>query len=129
MNSFVVELGVLLLVALLVIVVPSAGCSCNAQPGKGSKIGQVVKVARVGFIFDTWEVEIISGASNGVAGNQPFHATAETWELAARLQRHMLRQDEVAVTYTTEWACSKARTEGPCTFITMVHPIRHFPYE
>lgn len=108
-----------LLVALSAILL--AGCW---DTGGGEKIGSITRLNRAGVFCKTWEGEIIRGGLNtgsGVMG-QAFHFTIEDDSLAKDVEKYMLSQQEVKITYRSElntWC----RSDSHGVFLTKIEPL------
>jgi hypothetical protein len=101
------------LIASLVVCI-AVGCGINTSPGNGEKIGQIVKVAKVGMISDTWEGEIVRGGFQGGNGanGQSFHFTIPSESMAKQAQSLMENQKEVLLTYQTKGIYSAFSSES-----------------
>lgn len=103
------------------------GCWTTQQ---GEKIGTVVKIAKEGLWFKTWEVEIIKGGmSNGSGGFgvKPFDATVSNQKILAVLQNAINNQQEVKITYHVEaftWPTRNESHEGENRFIDSVEILK-----
>lgn len=89
---------------LLLLVMLAFVAGCNATPGSGEKIGQIIRLHRVGLLNETWEGELIRGGlqgGSGAIGVQPFHFTVSdnNPELVKQVQAALRTQAEVLVTY------------------------------
>lgn len=103
-----------------------AACGVNTAPGDGSKVGQIVKLAKLGMFAKTYEAEIIRGGfQNGSGANgQAFDFTIETEELAKQVKDAMDAQTEVIITYRSEGLWSACRSEGGGNFLTSIRPLK-----
>ena len=103
-----------------------ASCGANTSPGDGEKVGQIVKLARVGMISKTWEGEIVRGGFQGAAGvnGQSFDFTVEGDSLADVVRQYMEAQREVRIRYRTEGIFSSFRTESGGHFLASIEPTR-----
>lgn len=102
-----------------------AACAINTSPGTGSKVGQVVKLSRVGIMSKTWEGQLIRGgmsSGSGGFGVTPFDFTVEGDSLAAVVDKYMEDQTEVIIHYRTEGVASCFRTESDNHFLVSIAP-------
>lgn len=109
-----------LLVSLL------AGCGVG-NSGDGEKIGQVVKVSRVGWFCKTWEGQLIRGGftgGSGAMGTAPFDFTVDDEGLAKEVSQYMRDQTEVVVTYRQEAVYSLCRSESGGHFLQSIAPAK-----
>jgi predicted small secreted protein len=115
------------LVCSIVLLLATA-CGINTSPGYGEKIGQIVKVSRVGMFSDTYEAEIMRGGLQGGSGTvgQSFHFTIPSKEMADQAQKMMEGQKEVLLKYRAEGLFSLSRTESQGHFATSIeeHPAK-----
>jgi hypothetical protein len=105
----------------------ATACGINESPGTGEKVGQVVKLSKVGIICKTWEGQLIRGGmtdGSGTIGTQPFNFTIETDELAQKVTNFMRTQQEVRVTYSQEGVYALCRTESGGAFLRSIEPLR-----
>ena len=89
------------------------GCHFNANPGKGSKIGKIVKLSQEGIFNKTWEGELIRGGltdGSGTLGNT-FCFTIEDESLLPIAFEAFENQYEVVLTYTKETFTSFTRSQ------------------
>jgi hypothetical protein len=108
----------------LVIVGALLGVGCNANPGTGEKIGQIVRVNHTGLVCATWEAELIRGGfsdGSGAMGTKPFHFTIDQPALATAVEDAMRGQTEVSITYQIEAAFSPCRSDSG-VFLTSIKP-------
>ena len=104
----------------------SSGCDINTSPGRGEKIGQVVKLSKVGIISKTWEGQIIRGGmsgGNGSFGTVPFDFTVEDEDVADSVKKHMENQTEILLSYRTEFIYSLFRSESQGHFLTRIQEV------
>lgn len=97
-------------------------CGVNTSPGDGEKVGQIVKLAKVGMMAKTWEAEIVRGgfqAGGGVNG-QAFDFTVENEADANRLRSFMEAQREVTIKYRSEGVWSSWRSESGGHFLVSI---------
>lgn len=89
---------------------------------KGEKVGTIVKFAKEGIIFGTWEAELIKGGMNEGSGafGKSFHFTVENSELISRLNYALTNQKEVRITYHKEWLAAFWRCESDNYFLDNV---------
>lgn len=88
------------------------GCHVSS-PAKGQKVGHIVKLAKEGMIFDTWEGELIRGGltdGSGSFGNS-FHFVIEDERLVDVALSVMEANQEVIIYYHCELFSSFARSE------------------
>lgn len=99
-------------------------CGINGSPGNGEKIGQIVKLSKVGLFSKTWEGEIVRGGFQGGGGvnGQAFYFTVESDSLAKQVTDFMERQTEVRIHYRTEGIYAIARTESGGDFLVSIQP-------
>lgn len=89
-------------------------CYCSISPGYGEKVGQIVKLAKVGLISETWEAEIVRGGftnTSGVNGTS-FDFTITNDGDAALAKQYMENQTEVRIKYHTPGIASIGSTES-----------------
>jgi hypothetical protein len=95
----------IILMAILAVVVVFVGpCKTNFSHGTGTKVGQVVKLSKQGWLRDTWEGQIVRGGLNAGSGGfstVPFDFTVESEDLAKRVDELMRQQTEVVISYRT----------------------------
>ena len=114
-----------LVVCLAASLLSLTGCSLNPSPGDGSKIGQIVKVTKIGIFSKTWEAELIRGGMVGGSGSfgmTPFDFTIESEQQAKEVQDFMDKQTEVIITYRSEGFYSLFRTESGGHFLETIVP-------
>lgn len=103
-----------------------AACSINTSPGDGEKIGQVVKISKVGIIGVTWEAQLIRGGMSGGSGSfgtTPFDFTIESDSLAKVVTDYMDNQIEAVIKYHTEGLFSPFRSESQGHFLVSIVPM------
>lgn len=72
---------------------------------EGEKIGSIVKLAKEGIIFNTWEGQLIRGglqSGSGSFGAVPFNFTVEDEDTLIRLKKALEDQKEIKVKYHRE---------------------------
>lgn len=109
----------------VVIALIADGCGINTSPGTGTKIGQVVKVTKIGMLSKTWEAELIRGGMSGGSGSfgvTPFDFTIESEEQAKLIEGYMDKQTEIIITYRSEGIYSQFRTDSRGHFLVTVRP-------
>src|SRR3954464_191807 len=111
-------------IAALLSVVALSACEINTSPGDGEKVGQIVKLSRVGMSSKTWEGEIVRGGFSGGGGvnGQAFDFTVEDDSLAARVRSFMEAQQEVRIRYRSEGIYSVSRSESGGHFLVSTEP-------
>lgn len=89
----------LLLLPILIV------CGCKDM-GHGEKVGQIIKLNKQGFFYQTWEAEIIRGGLNNGSGASStlFNFTIEDPSLVPAVQAALDGQYEVKITYNMEFA-------------------------
>lgn len=105
-----------------------AGCGVNTSPGEGEKIGQIVRLTKVGIARSTWEAQLLRGGmsnGSGTVGVTPFLFTIENESDVLRVQEYMRNQTEVLVRYRTEGVYSAFRTKSGGDFMTSIEPAPH----
>lgn len=111
---------------ILIIALSTAACGINTTHGTGTKIGQVVKLSKAGFLVDTWEAQLIRGGlidGSGAVGGVPFDFTvSET--LAPVVQRYLEDQTEVVITYETEGVYAATRSDSGGDFLLTIEPAK-----
>lgn len=108
LNKFIhVLTGAILMTSL-------SGCYINTDPGKGKKIGRIVKFSKQGMIYKTWEGELIRGGLNDGTGSfgTSFHFTVEDSNMAEQAIYAFENQYEVIIDYRKEFIHSITRSEG-----------------
>lgn len=87
--------------------------SVSTSPGKGKKIGKIVKISKQGMIFKTWEGELIRGGLNDGSGSfgPSFYFTVESEEMAKKVMDAFENQYEVIIDYRKEFIHSITRSE------------------
>lgn len=91
-----------------------------ATPGDGQKIGQIVKVAREGYLRKTWEGQLVRGGftnGSGAMGTAPFNFTIESDSLRAIAQHAMESQTEIILSYHKPMFYSPFRSESSGHFV------------
>lgn len=82
-----------------------ATTGCTRVPS-AQKNGTIVKLAKQGLVFKTWEAEIVRGGSftggTGVQG-APFDFTISDPALLAKVKAAFENQQEVRITYHQSW--------------------------
>jgi hypothetical protein len=116
------------LIASLFVLAFVPGCGCNIHhPGKGQKIGQIVKLSYGGVFRDTWEGQLIRGGlsdGSGTVGIAPFDFTVEDKALIPIIQGYMSNQTEVIITYQTEGIYSVLRSNSGGDFLLSIQPAK-----
>lgn len=115
----------LLSLVLVTISLFVTGCGVNFSNGSGTKVGQIVKVSKQGFMAKTWEAQLIRGGlsgGSGAFGTTPFDFTIETEEQAKQIQEYMDKQTEVIVKYRIEGIYSAWRSESQGHFLESIRP-------
>jgi hypothetical protein len=71
---------------------------------KGEKTGKIVKVAKAGYIFKTWDGELIRGGLNDGSGSmgRAFHFAIENEEVVEKLKLAMESQKQINIKYHQE---------------------------
>lgn len=101
------------------------GCGLNSKPGDGDKIGQVIRLSRVGIFRDTWEGQLIRGGmtgGSGVMGVAPFDFTIEDPVLVEKARKFMEDQTEVVIHWRCEGVYSACRSSSGGDFLTSIEP-------
>src|SRR3989344_1161162 len=128
-------------VALLVLVLLGLAVwpllAWNERPGKGEKIGQIVRINEQGRLWTvslglitickTWEGQLIRGGlddGSGAFGVAPFDFTVPTDELVRKVEHYMRTQTEVVVRYSTDYVYFKCNSESSGVFLTSIEPIK-----
>lgn len=108
--------------AMLFLAVLMSACILNTSPGDGEKVGQIVKLSKVGMINKTWEGQIVRGGftDGGGVNGTAFDFTVEDNALAAEVLKFMESRTEVRIKYTTEGIASGLRTESSAHFLTSI---------
>lgn len=94
------------------VLVLAGGCTC-ATPGRGEKIGTIVKMAQTGIICKTWEAELIRGgfsSGSGAMGTVPFDFTLTEAQVDT-VQKLMERNVEVKIHYNSVFVSSACSTD------------------
>lgn len=116
---------VLAVIGIIIAIIGPLGC--NASPGTGEKIGQIVKVSKQGMIRKTWEAQLIRGGmigGSGAFGTVPFDFTIEDDATAAIATQYMQQQTEVVIKYKMEGLYSLLRTESRGHFLVNIRPAK-----
>lgn len=103
------------------------GCGTNTSPGSGEKIGQIVRLSRVGLSSKTWEAQLIRGGitdGSGAFGTVPFNFTIESDDLAEKARGFMQTNTEVSLRYRTEGIYSACRSESGGDFAVSIDAAR-----
>lgn len=110
------------MIAVIALLVVTAACGVNTSPGEGEKVGQIVKLSKIGLISKTWEGEIVRGGfqSGGGVNGQAFYFTIESEADAARVRGFMEKQTEVRLKYRTEGFYAIRRTESGGDFLVSI---------
>lgn len=91
-------------------------CGLSGSPGQTEKVGQIVKVSKVGLASKTWEAELVRGGFSGGQGvnGTAYDFTIESDSLAAVAQAYMEAQSEVRVKARHEaiWALNRSESDG-----------------
>lgn len=92
-----------------------SGCSYS---GTSDRSGQIVKIAREGYIFKTTEVEIIKGSMNNGSGSfgSKFDFTISDPQLIAKANDAFLKNKEIIVTYHSNAFCPFSSANVECNF-------------
>lgn len=116
------EALVLLIMVAVAAVVGACFLGLNTSPGDGEKVGQIVKLSRVGMVSKTWEGQIVRGGFQDGAGvnGQAFEFTVEGDSLAARVRRFMESQTEVRIKYRSEGLYKVTRSESGGHFLVAI---------
>lgn len=89
--------------ALAAVALLASGCT---RVPSAQKNGTIVKLAKQGIFFKTWEAEIVRGGSftggTGVQG-APFDFTISDPALLAKVKAAFENQQEVRITYHQSW--------------------------
>lgn len=99
----------------------------NVSPGEGEKVGQIVKVSKVGLIRETWEAQLLRGGitgGSGTIGMSPFDFTISNDADAAKAQEYMRNQTEVVLKYRTEAIFSTLRSGSGGHFLVGIEPAK-----
>lgn len=113
------------LIKTIVLSLLLTGCGINPTNGTGEKIGQIVKVGKVGLFNKTWEAELIRGGfsdGSGTVGTQPFHFTIENEAMVKEAQEYMRNQTEVIVSYNIEGVWELTRSDSGGKFAEKITP-------
>lgn len=103
------------------------GCGVNSQPGDGQKIGQIVKLSKVGIVKETWEGQLIRGGMSGGSGSfgtVPFDFTVDSIILLPKVQAAMSNQTEVIISYRSEFVYSAFRSDSSGHFLTGIEEVK-----
>lgn len=103
------------------------GCGINNAPGTGEKIGQIVKLKKVGILRDTWEAELIRGGMSGGSGSfgmTPFDFTIESESEIPAIKEYMEKQTEVLIHYRTEGVYGACRSGSGGSFLVSIEPAK-----
>ncbi len=100
-------------------------CEINTSPGDGEKVGQIVKLSKVGMFSKTWEGQIVRGGFQGGGGvnGQAFDFTVESDSLAAEVAGFMEHQTEVKINYRSEGIYAMTRSESGGHFLVKIQPL------
>lgn len=125
--ELLVVMAILALLAALILPVLSFGF--NTSNGDGTKVGQVVKLSKQGFISKTWEGQIIRGGMNGGSGafGNSFDFTVSDSEMARQLQDAMDKQSEVSISYHIAGMYSPWSSESRGHFLTSFKVLTNSP--
>lgn len=99
------------------------GCGVHTSPGSGQKVGQIVRLSKIGLLCETWEGELIRGGmtdGSGTVGTVPFHFTVENQALVEKALDCMTKQTEVVVFWQQEGVYSACRSESGGAFLTAI---------
>jgi len=88
-------------------------CCHTSTPSQGKKIGHIVKLAKEGVFFKTWEGELIRGGLTDGSGSfgTSFHFVIESDSLAESALNAMENNEEVILYYHCEMISSLSRSE------------------
>lgn len=112
--------------SFLSLIILITACAINTNPGDGEKVGQIVKLSKVGMSCKTWEGQIVRGGfsgGNGVNG-QSFDFTVASDSLAHVLDSLMDKQTEVRIKYHTRGIASLCSNDTDNHFLTSVAPLK-----
>jgi len=96
---------------------------CGFVTGSGEKVGTVIKIAKEGIIFKTWEAEIIRGGMNNVSGGfstKPFFFTITDKEMLHNVQQSFDSGKEIKIHYKRRFYIFNWNSEcngGECNFL------------
>jgi len=111
--------------ALLFIV--STLTECNRTPGTGQKVGQIVKVSKEGFLFKTYEAQLIRGGltdGSGTVGTVPFDFTIRDKNLVKKAEQYMESQMEVIIVYKVSYLYLITNSENHGIYLLDIQPVR-----
>lgn len=112
---------------LLIIALCFSLGGCGYVTGSGQKVGTVIKLAKEGVIFKTWEAEIVRGGmSNGSGGfsTTPFFFTIDDETMLQKVQAAFDSQKEIKIHYKTRKYFFPTNSEcngGGCNFLTGIN--------
>lgn len=111
----------ILALACVAVTMSLTGCW---ETSNGEKIGTIVKFAKEGAIFGTWEAELIRGGMNSGSGafGNIFHFTVEKPELINKVEQALQNQKEVRIKYHKEMF-SFLRSENDSYFLDAIEII------
>ncbi len=123
------ELLIVLAIMVIIAIVALGGKrgAINLSHGDGTKIGQVVKLSKQGFIRQTWESQLIRGGmvgGSGAFGTQPFDFTIEDDDLVQKVEQYMEDQTEVIIKYRIEGLYWPLRSESSGCFLVSIEPAK-----
>src|SRR5690348_13417745 len=104
----------LTLISACILILQLSGCKVTST---GEKVGILTKVSRDGFIFSTWEAELIRGGMQGGSGSfgvKPFDFSIDDDLLIPRVKQALENQQEVKIKYHCEWISAVWRGETSC---------------
>lgn len=98
---------------LIIILLMCTSCNINTAPGKGQKLGRIVKLEKRGLINETWEGELIRGGITDGTGSMgsSFSFTIEDMHNLDTAKLAFSEQREVILTYRIEFICKAWRSD------------------
>jgi hypothetical protein len=118
----------LIIFGFIFLFILSSMVSCHkSSPGKGQKVGQIVKINHQGFMFKTDEAELIRGGltdGSGAIGSAPFDFTIDDKDLLAKAKEYMQNQTEVLITYKISYVYLSINSENQGIYLLDIQPVK-----
>lgn len=119
---------IMLLCVLIIIAGCCPGC-CGYVTARGEKKGTIIKLAKEGIIFKTWEAEMVRGGmanGSGSFSTTPFYFTIDDKSLLQKIRASLDDQKEIKIEYKTRKYIFNTNSEcdgdqNGCNFLTGVN--------
>lgn len=97
----------------------------NLNPGRGEKVGQIVRYTEEGIVCKTFEAQLIRGGLNsgsGAFGIKPFEFTVTDPAMMQKVAQYMDSQEEVRITYDIDGIYATCNSGSGGNFLTSIEP-------